>query len=225
MTVTQQTFHEQLTEERKSAKTVLGGSLAEGIVAGGVIVLTLLGLSSIMPNIVLAIAVIAMGAAFMIEGGAISVRFSQLLMETSKNRFEKAELGAGVTAEFLGGITGVVLGILSLLGLYPLVLVPVAVIVFGCTLLFGSGVTARLNVIELEGTDESATFKKIAHEAVSAAAGVEFLLGLGAGILGIIALVGTYGITLSLVAMLVIGITGFVNGAAITGRMASIFRR
>jgi len=212
-----------IAEGRKSAKLVMGGSLAEGIVGGATIVLALIGLSGIMPEWMLPIATIAMGAAFVIEGGAISVRFSRLLAETSKDRIDEAELAVGVTSEFLGGAAGIVLGILSLLRLYPMILVPVAVLAYGSVLMLSSGMTVRLNALEVEGSAESARFKKIAHEAMTAAAGVEFLLGLSTVILGIIALTGTFASTLSLVALLIVGVSGFVTGAAVTARMVSLF--
>jgi hypothetical protein len=91
-----------LDEVRKSEKTVLGGSLAEGIASGAAVVLALIGLAGIMPETMLPVAVIVMGAAFLLEGGAISMRFSKLLTETSTSRFDEAELGVGVTSEFLG---------------------------------------------------------------------------------------------------------------------------
>ena len=213
-----------MQEVQKSAKTVLGGSLAEGIVGGATIVLALIGLSNMYPSYMIPVATIAMGAAFLLEGGAISVRFSKLLSETSKDRLDEAEFGMGLTSEFVGGIAGVVLGILALVGLYPMVLVPVAVLVFGATLMFSSGATVRLDALELEGL-EASRFKRISHEAVRAAAGVEFLLGLSAVILGIIALVGTVPATLSLVALLITGVSTFVTGAAISTRMLSLFRK
>jgi hypothetical protein len=214
-----------LDEVRKSEKTVFGGSLAEGIASGGVVVLTLVALSGIAPAMLLSVAVIVMGAAFLLEGGAISMRFSKLLAETSTSRFDEAELGVGVTSEFLGGVTGIVLGILSLLRIAPMILVPAAVIVYASTLMMSSGMTMRLNALELEGSGETTRFRKIAHEAMTAAAGVEFLLGLAAAVLGIIAVVGVYGTVLSLVALLAIGISGFVTGTAVTTRMVSLMRR
>jgi hypothetical protein len=214
----------EMQEVQKSAKTVLGGSLAEGIVGGATIVLALIGLSNMYPSYMIPIATIAMGAAFLLEGGAISVRFSKLLSETSKDRLDEAEFGMGLTSEFVGGIAGVVLGILALVGLYPMVLVPVAVLVFGATLMFSSGATVRLDALELEGL-EGSRFKRISHEAVKASAGVEFLLGLSAVILGIIALVGTVPATLSLVALLIVGVSTFVTGAAVSTRMLSLFRK
>ncbi len=214
-----------LDEQKRTAKTLVGGSLAESVAAGGTIVLTLIALSNIIPDLLTPIAVLAMGAAFLVEGGAISMRFSSLLAETRRDRLDNAEVGLGVTSEFLGGVAGVVLGILSLLKLAPMILLPIAVIVYGMTLMLSSGTTVRLNALELEGTGETERFKKVAHEALKAAAGVELLLGLSSVILGIIALAGTRPETLTQVATLIVGISGFVTGAAITARMVSVFRR
>ncbi len=214
-----------LDEVRKSEKTVFGGSLAEGIASGAAVVLTLVALSGIAPEMLLSVAVIVMGAAFLLEGGAVSMRFSKLLAETSTSRFDEAELGVGVTSEFLGGVSGIILGILSLLRISPMVLVPAAVIVYASTLMMSSGMTMRLNALELEGAGETTRFRKIAHEAMTAAAGVEFLLGLAAAVLGIIAVVGVYGTVLSLVALLAISVSGFVTGTAVTARMVSLMRR
>ncbi len=214
-----------LDEVKKSEKTVLGGSLAEGIASGAAIVLALVALSGISPGMLMSVAVIVMGAAFLLEGGAISMRFSKLLSETSSSRFDEAELGVGVTSEFLGGVAGIVLGVLSLLKLTPMILVPVAVIVYGSTLILSSGMTVRLNALELEGAGETTRFRRIAHEAMTAAAGVDFLLGLATVVLGIIALTGVYTTVLSLIALLAIGLSGFVTGTAVTSRMASLVRK
>jgi hypothetical protein len=219
-----QVMNEQLLEERRSARAVMGGSLAEGVSSLATIVLAIVGLAGFFPQMLPAIATIVMAAAFLLEGGAVTMRYSKLLAETSKDRFDAVEFGTGLTSEFLGGVAGGILGILALLGLYPMILVSVAVIVFGGTLMLSSGLTARLNVLAIEGSEQTTSFKRIANEAMRAAAGVDFLLGLAAIILGIIALTGTLTVTLSLVALLIVGFSGFFTGAAVTTRMASLFR-
>lgn len=223
-TTAQHTFTEEIDNERKSAKAVLNDSLAEGIVGGGVIVLTLIGLLNIIPELVLPVAVIAMGTAFLLEGEAISVRFSRLLVKSGKDRLQEDQPRAGVTAELLSGITGVVLGFLALLGVYPMILVPIAVIAYGSALIFGSGLSARLNDLEIESSGKPVCITRIVCEALSSSSGVDFLFGLSAGILGIIALTGMYAATLSLVALLIVGVSCFLNGAATTARMVSVFK-
>jgi hypothetical protein len=228
MNSTLQTVHEAGHEARVESgalRAVMSGSLAEGVLSGIALVLTLIGLSGIYAAYMLPIAVIALGTAFLVEGMAITARYSRLLAETSKDRLERTEFSAGLTSEFLGGATGVVLGILSLLNIYPMVLSPVALLVFGATLMLSSGLTTRLNSLETESGEEGRRFRRIAHEAMTASAGAEFMLGLGGLVLGIIALSGILAATLSLVGMLVISVSAFVTGAAVTTRMISLSRR
>ncbi len=217
---------QEMTEERKSLRTVMGGSLAEGVLSGIVVVLSLIGLAGAMPYAVLSVATIVLGIALLLEGVAVSTRFSRLLAETSKNRLDdEARLGMGMTSEFVAGTAGIVLGILGLLKISPMIVIPAAVIAFGVTLILSSGLTLRLDTYELEHYAESTKFKRVAHEAMVAAAGVEILLGFSAVVLGIIALTGAYPSILSLVAMLIAGVTGLISGAAITARMLSLFRK
>lgn len=214
-------------EEKKAVKTVLGEGVAESILGGATIVLVLLGLSGVMPLTLLSIAVIAMGAGFLLEGAAISMRFSKLLSESAATRERTAEgqLGVGLSAEFVGGIAGVILGILALIGISPLVLASTAVIVFGSILMLSSGFKVRFNALEFETIDRTTRFKKIAQEAMIATAGVEFILGLSVAILGILAVTGVYSLTLGLVGLLIIGITGFITGTALSARMLTLSRK
>ena len=66
--------------------------------------------------------------------------------------------------------------------------------------------------------------KRITREAVTAAAGVQLLIGLASVVLGIIALTGTAPVVPSPAAFLVVGVSGVLDAAAITGRLASLYR-
>ncbi len=203
----------------------MAGTIAEGIAGGGAVVLSIVGLSHILPELMLYIATLAMGAALLLEGGAVSMRFSKLLKEAHSARIlQETEFGVGVSAEFLGGVAGIVFGILSLAGIAPMTLIPIAALVFGATLILGSGATVRLNALDIEGSAVPDRVKRITHEAVTAAAGVQLLLGLAGVVLGILALIGTVPQVLCLAALLVVGISGFLDAAAITARMASLYR-
>lgn len=214
-----------IEDRRNVAKTIFGGSLVETVAAGITIVLSLIALSGTAVGILFPVGVIAMAIAFLVEGGAISMRFSRLLAEACQRDVLKADfVGIGLTAEIVGGLSGLVLGILAITGMAPMILLPVSVIIYGVTLILSSGLVIRLNDLEFEGVTESARYRKIAHEMTTAAAAVEFLLGIGSLILGIVAITGIYSLTLSLVALLIIGISAFVTGAAISNGMAGIFR-
>lgn len=208
--------------ERKAAATVAGGSLVQGLTGGGAAVLAILGLAGILPAFLATIATIAVGAAFFIEGMAIVGAFNRLRTEES-GRLASALLGAGVTAEFIGGIAGVVLGVLALLGTLPALLVPIAVIVFGGSLLLSSGGISRIGMM---GTEyESSRWQETMREGVVATSGAQSLVGLGAVTLGILALLGYASLVLSLVGLLAVGASIMLSGTVLGGRMMSFFRR
>lgn len=223
--IKQESLHGEIPEEQRFQKVIVSGSLAQGIAGGGAIALTIIGLAGILPQLMLSVATIAIGAALVLEGGSVASRFSDLLSEASRGRLDAAELGMGMTAELFGGIAGASLGVLSLLNIYPTILIASAAIVFGSTQILGSGITARLNSLEIVTSGEHKIFKEVAREAVSAAAGVQLLIGLGVVTLGILALVGMSPLELSLVAMLSIGFSGLLSGTAIAARLLNIFRQ
>jgi hypothetical protein len=212
-------------EERRTAEVVSGGSMVEAVCGLGGVVLAIVGLAGLLPMYLLAIASIAVGVAFLCEGGAIAARWSNLLRMEGGTTSEETELGSGVGVEVLGGIAGIVLGILALLQLVPLTLMAVAAIVFGATLLISSATTMQLNSLHIEGFSWPDRARRVAREALKAAAGMQVLAGLACGVLGIIALVGTYPLTLPLVAMLCAGAAVLLSGAAVSTRMLSLLRR
>ncbi len=206
-------------EDKTNAQILRGGFAAEGVAGIIGVVLAILGLLNILPQMLLPIASIVLGAAFLLNGGAVSSRFSKLLNETAKDRFDTTEWSVGLTSEFLGGIAAVIFGILTLLHIAPAILMPVAAIVFGATLLFGSGITDRLNHLEMPKSEEYEAFREVARESVKVATGVEILLGLSAVILGIIAVAGINWMTLTYVALLCVGVSNVTNGSAIAAKM------
>jgi hypothetical protein len=124
-------FTERGREEEKSAEVVAGGSMGEAVAGIAAVVLAIVGLAGLYPVYLTAIASIVLGVALLLQGGAVAARFSQLLAEAAGTRLTNRELGGGMSAEFLAGAAGVVLGILALLRVFPEVLLPVAAIVFG----------------------------------------------------------------------------------------------
>jgi hypothetical protein len=209
----------ELAERKLSMEVVAGGSTAEAIGGIGAVVLAIVGLAGVLPVEMARIATIVLGAALLFEGGSLVSRFSKVLSEIDGRTFGMAEIGGGVTVELMSGLAGIVLGILALMGVVPLTLMSVAVVVFGAALLLSTGATSRLNALayEQEGWQES--HHRLAREAVSAATGVQMLLGLGAITLGILSLVGITPMILILVGFLTVGVSILSSGSAIAGRM------
>jgi hypothetical protein len=218
-TIGQETYH-----EGTGALYVKGASLAEGVAGGVGVALAIIGLASMLPHYMIPVSTIALGIAFVFEGGAVARRFTRLLSETTKGWLDVSGLGSGLTAEVFGGIAGIILGILTLLNVSPMVLMPAAAIVFGGTLVYSSGISARLDEILIGRMGEEEVFKDVAREAVSASAGISLLFGISAVTLGILALVGVSPIILNLVALLGVGLSNLMSGTAISTRILSSMR-
>jgi len=216
---------ETLTEERHTIETILGGTLAGGIVAAAALVLSIIGLSGAFPHWVLSVAVIAVGVSFLFEGAAIASRLSQLFHEATEGKVDMAELGGGTGAETLTGIAGIVLGILGLLFVVPLILLPIAAIVFGVGLIFGAGTNVSLNHIAMTHKHENPMARHIARQAIRATTGFQVLAGLASIVLGIIAVAGGDPRILTLVAILIVSATFLLSNTAIAGRLLTIFPR
>lgn len=213
--------------ERKTAKVVAGGSGIGALCGLGAIVLTILGLIGLMPVVLLSIAVIVAGVALVFEGGAIMARHQDLQAAAAAEAGHagEVEVEMGMCAEYVGGITGIVLGILALLHVATLTLLPIAAIVFGATLLLGSGTDYRLNELPVPEHDNEYGHHTH-HRAASGTAGADVLIGLGGLTLGILALVGVaHGAApvLSLVALLAIGVAELISGSALSTRMTRMF--
>jgi hypothetical protein len=183
-------------------KWIAGGSAVEAIGALAVIALAIVGLAGILSETVAAIATIILGAALLTQSGAFAAGyFASVGSETSVSE------PTGVSASFLGGIAGVVLGILALLGIAAPTLLAVAVIVFGGSFLVGFNGGSNIT------------------EASVGAFGGQMMVGLSAIVLGILAVVGASQWTLVLVALLCLGVFALFSGSSIGARSASAVTR
>jgi hypothetical protein len=219
----------QPREEERSAEVITGGSMVEAIGGIATIVLAIVGLAGIFPVYLAGVAAIVLGAALLLQGAAVAARFSELLTETAGTRLTNRQLGGGMTAEFLGGAAGIVLGILALLYVFPGVLLAVATIVFGGVMLLGIGASSRLNALVIDRTwegPEREVSRRVAGEMVSASNAAQALVGLAAIVLGILALVGIpYSLILVLVGLLCLGASVTLSGAALSGKMLTVMHR
>lgn len=237
-------YHE--TQKRKHG-IFAAGSVVEAITGLGAVVLAILGLAEVLPVMLASIAVIALGVALFIKGGAIMARYADLVAHYGSGAPEITEFGGGTSVEFLGGLGGIALGILCLVRIEQGILLPVSVIMFGMVLLIGAGVLSRISHQRLITTTEEpvterreepgvvreaplgvrreapVTIRQEAEEAMNAAAGMETFVGVSAIVLGILALVGYAPLTLVLVGLLVTGASVFFSATSVGARMAGVF--
>jgi hypothetical protein len=215
-------------EVKTSAQVVSAGSIAEALGGIGAGVLAIIGLAGTFPFWLTAVAVIVMGAALLLQGLSVAGRFYALSEESAAGTAGEVEMGSGAGAAVLGGAAGIVLGILALLDVFPLVLLPVAAIVFGGCLLLSCGAGMELNSLNFRRTwpQYRNTRARVLADVVSAANGVQVLVGLAGVVLGIIALINPYfPLTLTLVAVLVMACSLLLSGGALSGRMIGLINR
>jgi hypothetical protein len=219
-----------------SAKAVSSVGFIEAVGGAAAVVLPILGLLGIIPLTLAGVTTIILGAAFIIEGLGISTRARHLMQEARAGRGEGRDVGGGVTADFLGGGAGVALGILGLIGIAPNILLPVAAVVFGATLVFSSGVKADLATFgerrERDRVDRGDTRGEERSSGTigysKAAMGIQVLAGIAAVIIGILVLVGftgaAGGLTLTHIAFLCVGVALVLSGTALGARMMTALR-
>ena len=206
---------------------VAGGSLNEAIGGAAAVVLSIVGLAGIMPIWMAAISAIAIGAALMVRGITLTLRYYSLLDESGADSADAAALGGGIGSEVLGGAAGVVLGILALLNIQPLIMLPVDAIVLGGTLLLGCGSNCRLNhlVVEHWHSTSNITSRRIASDLMAAANTAQAFVGAAVIVLGIVALLNPFNLTLCLIAFLAAGTSILLSGGTISSRMMTMLMR
>lgn len=209
--------------DKSAARVAVGTSFIEGLTGLGAIALAIIGLAGVFPRILLGVATIALGAALLFEAGSVAARFSALMALSSAGSNQGSRYG-GITAGFLAGAAGIALGILALLGIVPLVLVPIAVIAFGVSMIMDSGVNVRLSTLENEASGSEGLSREVARESAAASTGIQVLAGLGAITLGIIALTGINPLVLSLIGMLITGAALLLSGSVVGGKMVGFLK-
>ncbi len=208
----------------RERKAVAGGSITEAAAGAAAVVLSIVALAGTMPAYLASIACIALGVALLAQGGAAAARYSRMLREGPGWDWEPpAELSGGMGAELVAGGAAVVLGILAILGISTLLLLPSALIVLGGAMLLSSSATESLSHVTRAGMPER--FDRLAHHVTAAASGTQVLVGIGAVVLGILALVGLAPLTLTLVGFLVGGAVVLLTGSSVSARLLPMGHR
>lgn len=213
-------------EARAASGVAAGGSFIGALAGAAAVVLAIIGLAGEVSAYMAPIAVIVLGVGLIFEGATAVARRAQMLEDRLDTDVGDAEVGGGLSGEFLAGLAGIVLGILALIGMVSVTLVSVAVLVFGAALLLGSVATSQLCCAP--ASDVCDAVRAAMREAAIGAAGAKAMVGLAAIVLGILALVHATDFNpplLNLVALLVLGVSFLLSGLAVGGRMVSMMRQ
>jgi hypothetical protein len=218
--------------EAMSRESGAYGGMVDAIGGIATIVLAICGLAGIAPAMIVAIATIVFGVALLIQGGTMLSEYAQIIFPPGSRAASVEHFGGNsLSAVFLVGAAGIVLGVLALLGMNPAVLTPTAAIAYGTALVLSSNAVWHLYVLRSAAlrSDTQSQFigsELLASEMASGSAGMQALAGLAAIVLGILAVAGaTNDLTLNLVALLALGATLVLTGSTLSATVLSFMRR
>jgi hypothetical protein len=197
--------------------------------AGGIasIVLAVIGLAGTASETMVAIAVIIFGAALLIQGGTLLSEYARIMFPPGGTATAGEFGGGSLSAVFLAGAAGIVLGILALLGLSPAILTAAAIIAFGAALVLSSNSVWHLHMLKrsaLTAHTQAGGNEILANEMAFGSASLQALAGLAGVVLGIIGLAGNHTVTLTLVALLALGGALILTGSTLSATVMSFMR-
>lgn len=198
---------------KHSARSESSGYMLDTLLSAGVVTLAILGLVGILPFYMTTISIIAMGVVLLVQDSVFSSR---------TERTEKVSTGTEITSETIGGVGGVVLGILSLIGIFPSVLVPIAIIAFGASLVLSAGAPSKTNTWVDANSTEKESSRKMSKSSAGGVGGLQFLVGLGGITLGILALLGFSPFVLSLIALIGLGGSELISNGFLGSRTSQL---
>jgi hypothetical protein len=213
-----------------SSSTVSGeaatyGGFVDALGGIATIVLAIIGLAGIKPEVLVSIATVVFGAALLIQGGAMLSEFAQIDEMTPETNSTAG--GGGLSALFLVGVAGIVLGVLALLNIHATMLTAISAIAFGAALVISSSAVWQLLTSRSVATrfqTRGPVVRMVAAEVAAGSAGVQALAGLAVIVLGILAVCGIDTQVLTLIALLVAGASILLTGSTLSATMIGFMR-
>lgn len=193
------------------------GLLTEGAAGIAAVVLAIVALAGVSTVVLASIAAIVIGVGLAVQAFNSAAEEARLLGVGAQD----APLGGEVMVDTVCGLTGIVLGILALVGVQAGYLLPPALIVFGGALLLSgfTGLWPKTMPIASPGAERHI----VAYQGSPAASGLEILTGLAAIVLGILSLIMAASGVLVLVGFLVVGAALLMVSASFAGTARRLF--
>lgn len=210
-------------DTRSTANATAYGGLADAVGGIAAAVIAIVGLTGFHPELMAAISAIVFGAALLVQGGTLLSEYAVVLPVVGA----EAVADSGLSAMFLAGAAGIVLGILALLGIAIVPLTSIAVIAFGAALVLSSSSVRHLFLLQSTARRVAprSGSEMLAGEMASGSAGVQLLSGLTGIVLGILSVSGERSPVLTLAALLVLGVTFILTGSALSGLVMGFMRQ
>jgi hypothetical protein len=214
--------------ERVLGATSTTGTIAEAAGSIAVIVLSIIGLAQTTTSAtIVAVTAIVLGAALLAEGGALAGEFARLSLLSGESASADS-IVSGMSLQVASGAIVLVLGILALLGVSAATLTAAAVIVVGAAMMLTASTIPQLRQLRSITSGGSEIVQMIGRTSMSGMAGAQFLAGVAAIVLGILALSSTAvetGRTLVMVGFLVVGGAMTIGVTAMSGNFLRFFTR
>jgi hypothetical protein len=196
------------------------GLMTEGAAGIAVVALMVVALAGVSAGVLASIAAIVIGVGLMVQ--AFNSAAEEAKVEeagvTAPNMglsTQAATVGGEVMMDCVCGLTGIVLGILALVGINAAYLLPPALIVFGGSLLLSGAISLRPRTLAV--TRPGTGTQIISYQGSPAAGGMKILTGVAAAVLGILSVVVASSGVLVLVGFLVVGAALLVASASFSG--------
>jgi hypothetical protein len=198
------------------------GLLSEGAAGIAAIVLAVIALAGISAPTLAAIVTIVIGVGLMVQAFNSVAESSRVMPAGMAASVPPAEIGGEVMVDCLTGVTGIVLGVLALVGINAPHLVPAALIVFGGALLLGGTIKMRPKSAPLANT-AAGQVQIVTSQGSGAAGGMEVLVGIAAIVLGILSLIFMSSWVLVLVGFIAVGAALLMVSATFSGAVTRLF--
>jgi hypothetical protein len=196
------------------------GLLTEGAAGIAVIVLAIIALAGHSAEALTAIATIVIGIGLMVQAFNSAAEHSRMMTANGATSAQTTEFGGDVMVDCMCGLTGIILGILALVGISAAHLLPPALIVFGGALLVGGAVSMRPRTLSVSGPGTETT--SVTYHSSGSAGGMEILIGLAAIVLGILALLSGAWVLVA-VGFIAVGAALLLVSATFSGAVMRLF--
>jgi hypothetical protein len=197
------------------------GLLTEGAAGIAVIVLAIIALAGVSAEALISIAAIVIGVGLMIQAFNSAAEHSRVFAANGGTSAQAAEFGGDVMVDCMCGLTGIVLGILALVGMNGAHLLPPALIVFGGALLVSGAMAVRPRTLSVSGSGSEGAV--VTYHGSASAGGMEILIGLAAIVLGILSLLMTGAWVLVAVGFIAVGAALLLVSATFSGAVMRLF--
>jgi hypothetical protein len=194
------------------------GLLTEGAAGIAVIVLAIIALAGTSAVALASIATIVIGVGLMVQAFNSAAENAKVMIPGT---VATPDLGGEMMVDCLCGVTGIVLGILALVGINAGHLVPSALIVFGGALLLSGAIGMRPKALPMAAPGVEA--RVLAYQGSAAASGMEILIGIAAIVLGILSLIFMSSWVLVLVGFIAVGAALLLVSATFSGSVLRLF--